>query len=480
MLFHSTTFLALFALVFCAYWLLGHRAQNRLLLAASYVFYAYADYRFSLLIMASGTLNYFCAIAIEGAGGGRRGRPDVARLILTMTVAVNLLPLALLKYPTLLADTLNPALSLIGLGWRLPDIGAINPVGISFFTFQGLSYVIDVYRGQTRAHHGGLQAFVDFQLFIAFFAQLIAGPIERSWHLLSQVVSVRRARPADLALGCWLFAVGLALKVGIADPMSALVERTFADLAAHGLGSIYIGTLGFAVQIFCDFAGYSLMARGLGLLLGFGLAVNFRQPYFAASFSDFWRRWHITLSTWIRDYVYIPLGGSRGTELRTAVNILAAMALCGLWHGASWAFVLWGVLHGVLLALERWGRRLLGGRVPPRPARVIYSMVVFHGVLAGWFLFRIGDLPAAIRAVQGVSVERAWLAGLTPTWATIWPFVAFALFLVLHEWKAWRTDGDVAPWTLAPVHRAALYALLAVLILSSGGSVNVPFIYFQF
>jgi D-alanyl-lipoteichoic acid acyltransferase DltB (MBOAT superfamily) len=283
-----------------------------------------------------------------------------------------------------------------------------------------------------------------------------------------------------MILGCWLFALGLALKIGIADPMALLVERTYSNLAAHGLGSIYVGTLGFAVQIFCDFAGYSLMARGLALLLGFTLSVNFRQPYFAASFSDFWRRWHITLSTWIRDYIYIPLGGSRGSLLRTSAYILIAMALCGLWHGASYAFVLWGVLHGALLATERWGRVLLGNRIMPRSLQVLYGVIVFHGVLAGWFLFRIGDLISLDSAVRTLSLGRPWLAGFTPDWATLWPFAAFVLFLVLHELKAWRTDRDVLPWQLAPAHRTALYALVLVLILSSGGSVNVPFIYFQF
>lgn len=475
MLFHNLEFLVCVTLVFVAYLVLTSRAQNLLLLAFSYLFYAAWDWRFTLLLVGSSIVNYFAAPAIARA---RRHR----RLILLTAVVVNLLPLAWFKYAGFVSENTLTLLHSLGFDVTWAAIATINPVGISFFTFQAISYLVDVHRGDTKAHYGSLRALTDVALYIAFFPQLIAGPIERSTHLLGQLLRPRRLSAGSVQKGLWLFAVGLALKTGIADVVSPLVDRVFADLPHRSLADLYLGSLGFALQIFCDFAGYTFMARGIAAAFGFDLVVNFRQPYLAASFSDFWRRWHVSLSEWVRDYIYIPVGGSRAGPVRTWINLIGVMGVMGLWHGAGWTFVAWGLLHGLFLAAERVMAQPLIRLREHRAGALLYGVVVFHGVLVSWFLFRADDFGDAWQGVvAALSHPRFTLsADLYFNPAAAFPFLLYLAYYLFHEIPCWRADREIPLADLALVHRTILVALVTFLILAAGGSHESPFIYFQF
>jgi D-alanyl-lipoteichoic acid acyltransferase DltB (MBOAT superfamily) len=495
MLFHRADFLVFFVVVFAGYCLLGHRAQNRWLLFASYAFYSMWDWRFSGLMLLTTLVDYL-------AGWGMSARPERRRLWLLASLASNLGVLGLFKYCNFFADSLVRLASAVGWSVSLPTLRIVLPVGISFYTFQSISYAIDVYRGVVKAHcpspgprsTGSLSSvwdtFADFALYVSFFPQLVAGPIERSKHLLGQVLRPRTVTLDGLRDGCWLFTLGLLMKVAIADPVGHYVDRVYSNPSAYDFVSLYVATLAFAIQIYCDFGGYSSMARGLAQMLGFELMVNFRQPYLAASFADLWRRWHISFSTWIRDYLFLPLSrallrmhpSAQGAERVRSLALLVTVVLSGLWHGASWAFAAWGALHGAFLAVER----ALGLHAPERwrssLLRLAYGIVVFHGVLAGWFLFRVGDL-VAVSAHLGRLLTASYgpLATALPLEvADQLPVLCFALLYALYDLPSWRADRVLFARDFRAPHRLALYALAALMLLSAGGQTDDPFIYFQF
>ncbi len=475
MLFHNLDFLLSLAIVFAGYLVLSRAAQNVLLLVFSYLFYAAWDWRFTLLLVASSLVNYFFAPAIA-----RCRRHD--RLLLGAAIVLNLLPLAYFKYAGFVSENAVALLHALGADVSWATLETINPVGISFFTFQAISYLVDVYRGKTRPHFGSARALADVALYIAFFPQLIAGPIERSTHLLGQLLRRRHVSFEALQTGVWLFALGLALKTGIADVVSPLVDRVFADLGQRSLGDLYIGTLGFAIQIFCDFAGYTFMARGIAAAFGFELVVNFRQPYLSASFSDFWRRWHVSLSEWVRDYVYIPLGGSQLSPTRTGLNLVAVMTVMGLWHGAGWTFVAWGLLHGAYLALERVLERPLGALRRCPGGAVAYGAIVFHGVLLGWYLFRADDFFDAWQGMRAAisTLDVSLSNDLYLDAAAAGPFATYLVYFIVHELPCWHANREVRLSELHPAHRVAMIVTVTFLILAAGGSHESPFIYFQF
>jgi alginate O-acetyltransferase complex protein AlgI len=382
-LFTSVEYLILLATVFVLYWTIRVRTvQNALLLATSYVFYGWVHPWFCILIAASTVADYFFARAI-------RAQPSRARLWLGASLVFNLGLLGFYKYFDFFAANVHAALTEVGIPSDPVVLGVLLPVGISFYTFQTLSYTIDVYRGELEPR----RSFLDFALFVSFFPQLVAGPIERARNFLPQVERARRFR-WDLFASAWpLLVSGYFKKMVVADNVASSSDLVFA-LESPSFTVLLAGTIAFAAQIACDFSGYTDIARGSARLLGFELIRNFNLPYLAISPSDFWRRWHISFSSWIRDYLYIPLGGSKaGGKLRLLLVLLASMGLSGLWHGAAWNFVLWGVFHAVVLFLYH-AHGLRGGvaRDDDGHAR------------------RLGDLPHGER---GLAVERgrAWRRG---------------------------------------------------------------------
>jgi len=389
-LFNSTAFFVFFAVVYAAYLLLQRRLrlQNALLLVASYLFYGYWDWRFLSLIAISTLVDFVIGRALgrtdERAVGGQR-----RRLLLAISVVVNLAILGFFKYFNFFASSLVEVLSAFGAHADLVTLNIVLPVGISFYTFQTMSYTIDVYRGRLQP----TDSLLDFAVFVAFFPQLVAGPIERAVNLLPQVGRPRRITAAQVDSGLFLILWGLYKKVVVADNAALIANAVFNDYASHTGLDILLGVIAFSVQIYGDFSGYSDIARGVARLMGFELMVNFRLPYFAVNPSDFWLRWHISLSSWLRDYLYISLGGNRTGRLLTYRNLLVTMLLGGLWHGAAWNFIVWGAYHGVILALYRAFERRPAHENPwggeHRYAVVLAKMgLMFALTLLGWLFFR--------------------------------------------------------------------------------------------
>jgi alginate O-acetyltransferase complex protein AlgI len=438
------------------------RSQNALVVLASYVFYAWWDWRFTPLLLAISLVNYFSALAIERATSER-----TRKRILILAVSVSLGALAAFKYFNFFVDTAAVALRALGLG--APDLvlEIALPLGISFMTFQGLAYVVDVW----RRDHAAEPDLVKFLAFKAFFPQLIAGPIERASNLLDQFGRPRSIDSEKVARAIWLIVYGYAMKIVVADSMSQIVNAMFVPDQPFGWSTI-LATVAFGLQIYGDFCGYSLIAKGLALLFGFELIWNFRFPYWATSPSDFWRRWHISLSRWLRDYLYIPLGGNRHGHAATARNLLITMTLGGLWHGASWNFVLWGLVHG--LALVSW--RFVGpDEIKSVSGRVAGWAVTMTVVFIGWFLFRATSTDL-IFGMLGSLRNMEWAPVHTETALAI---CTVLVPLVLLEWWQQRR-GDFA---ILAAHPAVTHATMACLVCLSLVAVRyqaASFIYFQF
>jgi alginate O-acetyltransferase complex protein AlgI len=355
MLFNSLTFVVFFAVVLGLHSLpLPWRAKKLNLLIASYLFYAAWNPPFVLLLWLSTLVDWFVARALH-----REQRQIRRRGLLMLSIAVNLGILGYFKYGDFLLENWQLLMTAVGIDFRPPPWSIVLPVGISFYTFQTMAYSLDVYLRRAEPS----RSFTDFALFVTFFPQLVAGPIVRPTQLIPQFARPRRATSDQLIWGLGLITLGLFQKVVVADGLLApAADKVFGSPEVLLFTDAWLGTLAFSGQIFCDFAGYSTTAIGVALCLGFSLPDNFRFPYAAIGFSDFWRRWHISLSTWLRDYLYVPLGGNRKGALRTYANLMTTMLLGGLWHGASWNFVAWGGLHGLYLAAERWlVRRRAGG-----------------------------------------------------------------------------------------------------------------------
>jgi alginate O-acetyltransferase complex protein AlgI len=464
--FPTIEFAAFFVVVFVLSWaLMPHpRAWRPFILAASYLFYGWIDWRWVLLLIASSVVNTVAAQVIA------RSPSNAARKrALIAAVAFDLGLLAVFKYLGFFVSELDGALDSIGLGSPLPLVQIVLPIGISFFTFQAISYVVDVYRGETPA-----ASLVDVAILQAFFPHLVAGPIVRANELLPQLRTPRDPRAVLAGPAIFLIVGGLLKKTVIADELARrVVDPVYNDPAAHSGAEITLAFYAFAAQIYCDFSGYTDMAIGLALLLGYQLPQNFNRPYLALSLRDFWRRWHITLSRWLRDYLYIPLGGSREGRLRTYRNVMITMLLGGLWHGASWTFMLWGGIHGVGLSAERWIRERHGGvRVP---AWVAWA-VTFNVVCVAWVFFRAPDLATAFDVLGGLG-----LSGPSPlvTLPVVLLVVAsVAIQLLPPDWwrhaEAWFVARPVA------VQGVAVGALIVVADAAIGQQGVAPFIYFQF
>ncbi len=470
MLFNSWAFALFLIAVLLLYGRLGHRGQNRLLLIASYWFYGSWDGRFLTLIAVSTLVDFGAGQAIAQAR--RREDRFSMRRWLALSITTNLGILGFFKYWDFFVESAQVMLASVGLQTPLSVLGIILPVGISFYTFQTLSYTIDVYRGDLEPVAEPL----DFALYVAFFPQLVAGPIERASRLLPQIRHPRLVTDQHWREGLTLILIGLVRKVVIADTAGAIADDVFARPNGHTSLQLACGLFAYGLQIYGDFAGYSNMARGSARLLGFELMRNFRHPYFAHSPSDFWRRWHISLSTWLRDYVYIPLGGNRRGEGRTHVNLMATMLLGGLWHGASWNFVFWGGLHGIYLAVHRVLRSRWA--LPERgPAGVVATgaSVFLTCTLANatWLFFRASDWETTRSFVNGL------LAGTGGGEAMALSVVVLVLLLLSLDLPQHRTDDEFCFLRLPPVPRG-LAAGVAIVLLIMSGRTGAPFIYFQF
>jgi alginate O-acetyltransferase complex protein AlgI len=473
MVFNSLNFVWFFLVVYALYRVLPHRAQNWLLLIASYYFYAAWDWRFLGLLIGSTLVDYTCGLLL-----GRTGSSTRRRAILCLSLGFNLAMLGFFKYFNFFADNLHGIFG--ALGWRLDFVTmrVLLPVGISFYTFVTMSYVIDVYRRDIEPERN----LVDFGVFVAYFPHLVAGPILRASRLLTQIDAPRSIGREQMRDGAWLIAWGFFQKIFVADNLASVTSIVF-DSGTHQTGvNVLLGTYAFAFQIYGDFAGYSNIARGLSKLMGIELIENFRFPYFVRSPQSFWRNWHISLSTWLRDYLYIPLGGNRGSEAQTARNLLLTMVLGGLWHGAAWTFVIWGDYHGVLLLCYRAGERLkwfhtwING--PAVLARITSWLIMFHLTCYGWLVFRsrsagqLGTLTAALFtefAPRSINVE----ALLVPLAMYVTPL------LLVHVCEAAYDNLLVVP-RLPRAVRYSVYAATFYLTVLFGNFGGGEFIYFQF
>lgn len=474
MLFNSFLFLGFFAVVYALHIALRRRLrlQNLMLLVASYIFYGAWDPRFLLLLFASSALDWWVSLRIDEAESqGRRKK------LLLISLISNLGLLGFFKYANFFAENAAALLRAVGVPAPPPALHIILPVGISFYTFQALSYTIDVYRGHLRP----ARSLLDFCLFVSLFPQLVAGPIERATHLLPQVERPRVIHLDQANAGVWLILWGYFKKVVVADNMAIVANEVFNNYEHYSGVDVYIGALAFAGQIYGDFSGYSDIARGLCKIMGFDLMVNFRLPYFARDPSDFWRRWHVSLSTWLRDYLYIPLGGNRGGALRTYRNLILTMLLGGLWHGAAWNFVLWGTFHGLLLVAYRpfMGPMNALAATGPRWSRLasgaVQRVVMLQLTLVGWVLFRARSVEQIHAMLASVGASAS--AKTTEMASTVLFFAAPVLAIELAQ--HWSRDLLIV--TRMPViARAALYAALLAGILIFGVRESIEFIYFQF
>lgn len=457
MLFNSFVFALFLSIVWPVWRLLPTGRRSLWLVAASLVFYGWWDWRFLFLLVGSALVDFLCARAIPASSA-----QDRRRLVL-VSVLVNLGILAFFKYSGFVVGELNSLLGLAASDLVIPTLSVVLPVGLSFYTFQSMAYTIDVARGAAPARR-----FRDVLLFVGFFPQLVAGPIERSDHLMPQLQDARNPSARDWREAVELFSWGLFKKAVVADNLAVLVQRAFDQPEPGGL-TVLVGVYAFTWQIYCDFSGYTDMARGVARLFGVDLMVNFRRPFFAAGPQELWRRWHISLSLWLRDYLYVPLGGSRGSSGRTSANLLTTMVLGGFWHGASWTFLVWGAIHGVALVLTR----ALPWRLP-RPLAILFT---FHLTVLAFVVFRshdlgqVVDLAQAMRSIRAVGAEE--IAGLRL-------LVLLAGSVLAWDLLAERLDRDLLLQQCHGLLRWAVIAGLWLAIALLGGSFGQPFLYFQF
>jgi alginate O-acetyltransferase complex protein AlgI len=462
MLFNSGIFLKFFAGFLLLYWLVRNnlRARNILIVGASYLFYGWWDYRFLGLILLSSAMDY-----AVGLGIARQTDAGPRKTWLALSITANLGILGFFKYYDFFVTSLEALFQKLEIPFHVSTLRIILPVGISFYTFQAMSYTIDVYRRAIPASRN----LVNFLAFVSFFPQLVAGPIERASHLLPQFERTLNISRTMIEEGVWLIVWGMFKKVVIADNLDPLANMVYQGASYSG-PAVVLATVAFGFQIYCDFSGYSDIARGLARVLGFDIMVNFSLPYFAANIREFWQRWHISLSTWLRDYLYISLGGNRRGRARMYANLFATMLLGGLWHGAAWNFVLWGAWHGAGLIVHRAlpsrrGAGAIGGWL-------ITMLFVFYG----WLLFRAQSFE------QIVNMTRALGDWSVPTWtgSYVVNLVVFVAPLLIIEMWQFRARNFLVALTLPRWSQALLQAVLLLAIVLYWERTELPFIYFQF
>lgn len=473
MLFNSFIFLVFFIVVYTLYLLLNsnYKAQNILLLIASYIFYGYWDWRFNALLAFSTIVDFTVGKFLQNTKEEKK-----RKLLLFISIFFNLSVLGFFKYFNFFAESFAGLLQVFGLEANWVTLNVLLPVGISFYTFQTMSYTIDVYKRNLQP----INNFLDFALFVSFFPQLVAGPIERATTLIPQIISPRYVKLQQINAGIYLIIWGYFKKVVIADNMAIIANSVFNNYTQYQGLDILIGILAFTIQIYGDFSGYSDIARGLSKLMGFELMVNFKLPYFALNPSDFWSRWHISLSTWLRDYLYIPLGGNRQGTFNTYLNLFLTMLLGGLWHGAAWNFVIWGAFHGLILIIYRIFDKKPKD-VEPKNAKSSYlsllskMLLMFILTNIGWVIFRSNSVYQIYYMLANVGFN---LSDQSLIWG--YDLVFFCLPLLLVQIYQYVTRDLLILTKHKPLIRVPIYAFLIIWICVFGVRESGEFIYFQF
>ena len=471
MVFNTLTFAVFFAIVLALHSLpLGWRTRKVNLLLASYVFYAAWNPPFIILLWISTIVDWFAAQALVRAEGAAK-----RRAWMLLSVVANLGMLLYFKYGTFLLHNFAALMAGLGIDYHPPTFDIVLPVGISFYTFATMSYTLDVYLRRALPARN----FLDYALFVTFFPHLVAGPIMRPTELVPQFEQERRASAQQLRFGLALMTLGLFQKVVLADTfLSNAAEQVYDAAGAPGALDAWLGTLAFSGQIFCDFAGYSTTAIGAALCLGFAMPDNFRFPYAAIGFSDFWRRWHITLSSWLRDYLYIPLGGNRHGPARTYFALMGTMLLGGLWHGANWTFVVWGGLHGLYLSAERALRARFGGYRPGPLATIALGLLTWMLVNVTWVFFRAKSFGMAWQVLRGMSGQNGAAKPILDTvFLVVVPLVVTGI--VASHWLMRKRTLESVLVRAHPALVAVAWGLMIFVIIISQGAGNA-FIYFQF
>jgi alginate O-acetyltransferase complex protein AlgI len=449
------------------------RGRVWFLFGASFYFYASWSHWLAIIVCVSTAVDYLLARGMEASH-----RPALRRALVSVSIVGNLGLLCYFKYANFFLESLEQALHAAGAAALLPRLSVILPIGISFYTFEAINYTVDVYRRKVPAE----RSLPNFMLFILFFPHLVAGPIVRARDFLPQIRRRKHWDWARMHLGAQYVLMGLFKKLAIADRMALYADPVFADPAAYGSAAAWLATLAYALQIYCDFSGYSDMALGCAHMLGYRLTKNFNMPYVSANISEFWRRWHMSLSTWLRDYLFIPLGGSRGTPRQTNRNLLITMTLGGLWHGANWTFVAWGVLHGLLLVGHRRfrdackTRPVLDRVLQSGPGTLLRVGVTFLCVALCWVFFRSSTFGGAAAVLYRLAGPHGGQPPPLPARGLVYTLIAVALCHVVARSGGWRKLADRLPAPALGLGYAAV--LTAALVLTP--ELNKAFIYFQF
>lgn len=476
MLFNSFDFLIFFLAAFSVYLvtLKNVRLQNRILLLANCIFYGWWDWRFLFLIFFTITVDFFIGRAIHLSQ-----EEKTRKQFLLVSIISNLTVLGFFKYFNFFLGSIDNLFSFFGFSSNIPALNLILPVGISFYTFQSMSYVVDIYRKQLDPANNIL----DYAAYVSFFPQLVAGPIERGKHLLPQMLNPRKINIHSIYEGGYLIFWGLFKKIVVADNLALMVDPVFSSSGPYNGFQVLVAMYAFSFQIYCDFSAYSDIARGLGKCMGFDIVINFNLPYFSTNPTEFWRRWHISLSSWLRDYLYIPLGGNRKGAFKTYQNMAITMLLGGLWHGANWTFIIWGAYHGALLIVYRIITPYIE-KLPkltnPITRNVWFGLKViffFHLVALGWLFFRSQSLDQIVQMVH------ALFFGLNPTFDLFMIFVQFCFFIsipvMVQIFQYFRNDLMVILKQPGLI-RGGFYLIILLVILVSGTKGGNEFIYFQF
>tara|TARA_R110002012_G_scaffold283304_2_gene473595 strand:+ start:44125 stop:45537 length:1413 start_codon:yes stop_codon:yes gene_type:complete len=470
MLFNSIDFAIFLPIVFILYWLVSAKKinyRNGILLIASYIFYAWWDWRFLGLIIFSSIVDFMIGKKIEATSHKKNKKQ-----FLLLSVFVNLGALFFFKYFNFFIESFTSVFTLFGTSFSGERLNIILPVGISFYTFQTLSYTIDIYRGKIKATHN----YLSFFTFVSFFPQLVAGPIERASNLLPQFSKSKFFKSEMISKGFKYMIYGFFLKLVVADRAAIYVNAVYNNVENHDGFSFIAATILFAFQIYGDFAGYSLIAIGTAKLFGFDLMTNFRRPYFSSSIGEFWSRWHISLSTWFRDYVYIPLGGNRVSKSRWFINIFITFLLSGIWHGANWTFVVWGALNGAYLVLETFFLKKKNNN------NILNILLTFFLINVSWIFFRSNSIEHALQIIHKIlfSPGQLYIGEGDDITALIYSLLAISLLLLIEVKKEFFNTLFTMSNNKHEVVRLLTFSVLIFIILYLGVFDNNQFIYFQF
>jgi alginate O-acetyltransferase complex protein AlgI len=476
MQFNSLAYFIFFAAVSLLYFLLPHRFRWVILLAANYIFYAFWRAEYVLLLFSITAATYLCAILIS-----RCSNSDSKKYLLVICIVINLCFLLFFKYLNFICSLMQGLMNYASFPWNIPVFDIILPIGISFYMFRAVSYIIDVYRGCVPAE----RHFGYFAVYVSFFPSLLAGPIDRAQSFIPQVYKTYRFDVYRTITGLQLIGWGLFKKVVIADRLALYVDSIFNNIAHHSGPSFVVAAYFYSFQIYCDFSGYSDIAIGCGRILGFDLMQNFNLPYFSMTIADFWRRWHISLSTWFRDYLYIPLGGNRKGTIRTYVNLLITMLIRGLWHGAAGTFILWGFLHGLMLCMSRLTLKfrdnlysLLG--VPLIIVRIIRTIITYHIICLLWVFFRANSVADGIYIIKNIfhGWPTIFIDAVAMSYGILGIFILLFIQMVQLVNEQKTIDKLLVTWP--PGIRWAFYYIVIFSIILLGVDGKSQFIYFQF